>query len=217
MFNLYEALFLLAINDDKGTIMGSVSGYLRYGLAGAVLSELAMREKLTIDEKKRVILREGPLAGDSILDQVLEKMYASDRSRKVLAWVNRLGTGKLATSVADHLIEKSVLAREKKRFLWIIPYATYPQQNASAKYQIKCHLRAAILADETRDSHTIALLSLVRAVRMLDLVFTRDERKAATRQIAEIVKGDVFGEAVARALRDIEAAATIAATAAAAS
>ncbi|MBN1582383.1 MAG: GPP34 family phosphoprotein [Anaerolineae bacterium] len=217
MFNLEEALFLLAINDDKGTIMGSIADYLPYGLAGAVLSELAIREKFTIDEKKHVILREGLLTGDPILDQVLEQMYASNRPRKVQTWINRLGTGKLVGQVADRLIEQSVLRREKKRFLWIVPYSTYPQQNTSAKYQIKSHLREAILAGETRDSRTGALLSLVRATRMLDLVFTRDECKAATRRIKDSIKGEVFGEAVAQVLQEIESAATVVVTTAATS
>ncbi|MBN1580520.1 MAG: GPP34 family phosphoprotein [Anaerolineae bacterium] len=222
MFNLSEELFLLAINDAKGTLMGSASGYLRYGLAGAALSDLALREKLTIDEKKRIVLREGRLTGDALLDETIEHLQASTRTRKASGWINRLGTGKLVNCVADRLIEQGVLTREKRRFLWVISYATYPQQDAAGrrstvKYEVKQRLRAAILGGETPDARTLALLSLVSATRMLPLVFTPDERKVATRQIGGLVKEDVFGQAVAEVLQAIDAATVVAVTAAASS
>jgi hypothetical protein len=130
MLNLSEDLFLLAINDAKGTLVGSVSGYLRCGLAGAVLSDLALRERLAIDEKKRIVVREGPLTGDVLLDETVEQLQTWERARKATGWINRLGKRKLHSRVEDRLIEQGVLTRDKKRFLWVIPYATYPQQAA---------------------------------------------------------------------------------------
>jgi len=71
--------------------------------------------------------------------------------------------GKLVRRVADRLVEEGVLQREHKRFLWIIPYATYPQQDvsgrpATAKHEVKRRLRAGILGGETSDARTLALL-----------------------------------------------------------
>lgn len=222
MLTRSEELFLLAIQDAQGTLMGSVSGYLRYGLAGAILADLALREKIGLDEKKHISLRQGPLTGEPLLDEAIEQIRASNQEHKAAGWINRLGTAKLMNRVADRLIERGVLTREKKHFLWVIPYSTYPQQDAAgrpstAKYQVKQHLRAVTLGGESPDARSIALLSLVRATRMLNLVYTPDERKAAFRQVETLVKGDAFGQAVAEVLEAIDTATTVAVIAASSS
>jgi golgi phosphoprotein 3 len=74
----------------------------------------------------------------------------------------------------------------------VIPYSVYPQQNASAKYWIKHQLRAVVMANEKAETRTLILLSLLKACRLLNLVFTKDERKAAANQIDELVKGEVL-------------------------
>jgi|GEM_PF-4255314 len=46
MLNLAEELLLLALQDEKGTVLASAAGSLSYGLAGALLMELALRSRL---------------------------------------------------------------------------------------------------------------------------------------------------------------------------
>lgn len=160
MLTLYEELFLISIDDDKGTI------------------------------------------------------FASKKVRKAAYWVNALGEKKLPKRVANGLVAKGVLRLEERRYLWVIPYEAYPQQDASAKYWVKQHLRAVILGGETPDPHTIGLLSLLKACSMLNLVFTRDKRRAAGKKVNELVKGELFGAAVAETLDEIEMAAAAAVMAA---
>ena len=150
-------------------------------------------------------------------DDAIEQIRGSERTHKAKGWINRLSRDKLIQRVADRLIEQGVLTQEKKRFLWVIPYATYPQHDASghpstAKYEVKQRLRAAILGGETPDARTVALVSMVHATRMLNLIFTPDERKAANRQIEGLVQEDVFGQVVAEVLQEIDAATMIAIT-----
>jgi hypothetical protein len=83
-------------------------------------------------------------------------------------------------------------------------------QDASAKYWVKQHLREITLGGVAPESRELALLSLIDACRLLNLVFTKDERKAASRKVEELVKGEPFGEAVAKTLEEIEMAATVA-------
>ena len=55
----------------------------------------------------------------------------------------------------------------------------------------------------------MALLSLIDACRLLNLVFTKDERKAASKKVEDLVEGEPFGEAVAKTLEEIEMAAAL--------
>jgi hypothetical protein len=88
----------------------------------------------------------------------------------------------------------------------MIPHEVYPQQNASAKHWVKQHLRAVVLGGEEPDAHTVALLSLIKASRMINMIFTKGERKASDIKVEELVNGDAFDEAVAQTLDDIDAA-----------
>ena len=111
--------------------------------------------------------------------------------------------------MAERLAQRNVIAIEKKQYLWITPYEVYPQVDASAKYWVKQQLRGIVLAGQKAEAHDIALLSLLRACRLLRLVFTRDERKYAGKKVETLVTGEVFGEAVADFLAEIESAAAV--------
>jgi Golgi phosphoprotein 3 len=212
MLNLPEELFLLSISDDKGTVHSSAKDILGYGLAGALLADLALEGKLVLDEKKRLVVLDATPTGDSILDEALERIQDSPKKKNAQYWVDALSgkIKKFQKRMAEKLVEKGIVAVEERRLLWIIPYEAYPQQDASAKYWIKQSLRTLVLAGEKPEAHTLALLSLVKACRLLDFIFTRDERKAARKYIDQLLKSEVFGPAVTQVIEDIESAASAA-------
>jgi hypothetical protein len=212
-FNLPEKLFILSIDDDKGAIAPSVKDILRYGLAGAVLAELALAGKIQLERERLKLIDKIP-TGDPLFDEVLVKFAAEKKLHKPGRWVNEIGNRLIVKHVAGRLAERNVITIEKKRFSWTYPAIAYPQVDASTKYWVKAHLRAVILAGEKYDASDITLLSLLSACNLLRLVFTRDEHKAAKKKVQALVKGEVFGEAVMKLLADIEAAAASAAMAA---
>jgi len=215
MLNLAEELFLVALNDEKGVLAGSAASYLGYGLAGAVLADLAILGKIGLGEKSRLVILDATLTGDPLLDEALTVIAGSKKPKKLSYWVSNLNDKQLRKRVPARLVEKKVLQQEEKKLLWIIPYLAYPQEDASAKYWIKQHMRSMVFTAEPPEPRRVILLSLLKACQITNLVFTRDERKAAKRRIAELVKGEVFGEAVAKVIEEIEAAtaaAVIAAT-----
>jgi hypothetical protein len=218
MLNLAEELFLISINDEKGVVHSGVAQNLRYGLAGAVLADLTLLGKLGLDENRQVIVLDEVLTRDEILNEALSRIVRSNRPRRPSYWVSELAqqVKQFQSRLASGLATMGILRKEGLRFMWIIPYEIYPQQEASAKYWIKHRLREVVLANVTPDERTTVLLSLLRACRMLDLVFTKDERKAARHKIEHYGRNEVFGQAVAETLDAIEAAALAAIVAASA-
>jgi len=206
---LCEELLLVTIDDVKGAITSSVLDVLPYGLAGAVLAELALHGKIQLDDRKLVIIDDS-LLNQPLLDEIVLFLAQSKSPHKTAYWINKLAEWKLHKQALRSLVERGVLRQEEKRYLWVIPYDVYPQQDASAKYWLKTGLRAVVMAGEKAEPRTLILLSLLKACRMLNLVFTKDERKAAEFQIESLVKDEAFGEAVARTLDDIETAASYA-------
>ncbi len=205
MLNLAEELFLLALDDDEGWITASAQNTLRYGLAAALLADLALRGKIVIEER-RIKLLEATPTGDELLDWVLQRLSTAEKSFKVKHWINALGFRKLPRQVADRLVACGVLIEEDRRYAATVPYPAPDQSDIPAKYWIKQSLRSAVLTVGRPEQRSIVLLSLMQGCRLLNLIFTKDERKAAGRRVQELVEGESFGEAVSQTLRDIEAA-----------
>jgi len=208
MLSLYEEFFLISIDDDKGTVSLSASTVIAYGLAGAILAELALKGKLCLEDERLKVL-DGTPTGDEIMDEVLSSISQSDKPHKPIRWIRMMSGNKLPKRVANGLAAKNIIHIEQKRYLWVIPYLAYPMQDASAKYWVKQHMREMVLGGVAPESREVALLSLIDACRLLNLVFTKDERKAASKKVEDLIKNEPFGDAVAKTLEEIEMAATI--------
>jgi Golgi phosphoprotein 3 len=208
MLSLNEKFFLITIDDDKGKVTLSASTVISYGLAGAFLAELTLEGKLCLEDEKLVVL-DGTPTGDEIMDDVLAIIAESDKPRKPIRWIKTLSGKKLPRRVAKRLAAKNIIQIEKKRYLWMIPYEAYPIQDASAKYWVKQHLREIILGGVAPVSRDVVLLSLINACRLLNLVFTKDERKAALKKVEDLVKEEPFGDSIARTLKEIDMAAAV--------
>ena len=207
MLSLCEELLILSIEDGKGALTPFTSDVLRYGLAGAILADLALQEKVTL-EKSKLELVDLTSTGDAILDEVIALLAKESKPRKVSHWINSMGSKKITRRIINQLSDKGVLRSEEQRYSWVIPYEGNPLMNVSAKYWLKLRLRTIVLAGEEPELRMVLLLSLLRACRLLNLVVTRDERSEAARQVGELVKGETIGEAVAYVIKKIEKAAS---------
>jgi len=206
MLNLAEELFLLALDDDEGWVVESVLDTLRYGLAAALLADLALRGKIVITDRRVKLLDAAPVEGDELLDWALERIAAADKPLKVKHWINALGFRKLPKQIAGRLVAGGVMKEDDRRYVEMPRGAEPSQTTATAKYWVKQGLRSAVLTSAKAERRSIVLLSLARGCGLLNLVFTRDELKAASKRVQELVRDEDFGEAVAQTLRDIEAA-----------
>lgn len=213
MLQLAEQLFLLALNEGKGNV--SSSALLRYGLAGGLLADLALAGRISFADG-RVSVHDTEPTGDPALDAVLHALDEAGRERKLTYWLKELASRPFRDLPANRLVERGILRKEKKCFLWAASIETPPEEGAPIRYQIKRDLRAVVLAGQPPEPQQIVLLSLIRSCWMLNRVFTKDERKAATRRIRELIREDPIGQSIARALKEIEEAAAAAVTLAAA-
>jgi hypothetical protein len=209
-----EELALLAYDDDGGLEIGGQS--LDYGLAGAVLLELALAGRLEVREGRVSVIDPAP-TGDPVVDGALASIRADDKSRRPKEWVTRLAKN-IREPVLDGLVSRGVLRREEDRVLWVFPRTRYPAAHGvepPAETDARGRLVAAVLADGPVEPRTAALCALVRAVGLERKVFTDQPRAQVRNRLKEISRGDWAADAVRRAIEDVEAAitATIAVTA----
>jgi hypothetical protein len=206
MLNLPEELLLLALRDKKGTVISSASTALPYGLAGAVLLELTLADRVTFEDSK-IVLDDATPTGDDILDEGLERIKQSKKNRKPSYWVNKLsGIKKIKERLLDRLVHKGILRREEHRILRVIPSKRYPTVHGGPEKKLRDSIRAAILDGIEPEERTGILISLVSACSLVNEIFEKAERKAAQKRIKEIAKGEPIGKAVSETVAAVEIA-----------
>jgi hypothetical protein len=188
---LPEKLFLLSIDDYKGTAAKGIYGPVYYGLAGALLADLIFRCRLTLQEE-RLVIAENTLTGNDLLDETMRLIHNSNKVHKPSYWLNTLASKKLPKRIADQLVKYNILFMEEKQYLWVMPYTGTAKRNASVKYWLKQHLRAVVLAGEKPAPEDVILLSLIKTCTLLNLLFTREERKWALVRIEELGSEDLM-------------------------
>ena len=74
MLYLFEELFLLSLDEENGNILSFVKKPFAYGIAGAILSELVFQDKVQLNDKHRLVLKNADPIGDEILDEALHEL-----------------------------------------------------------------------------------------------------------------------------------------------
>ena len=131
--SLYEEILLLALRNEKGTV---ASGYSEHAVAGAVLAELLLDRRISVDDtgKQLVDLRNTHPTGDPIMDECLETMKAGKRRASLQAWVSRLaGIKGLRHKVARQLCDRGILRADEDKVLFIFTRKIYPEINPVAE------------------------------------------------------------------------------------
>jgi len=120
--SLAEELMLLALNEEKGTVLVAASVGLPYGLAGALLIDLEAAGLVRLEGKEVFAVPTGS-ARDELLDEALGAIRASKRTRTLGHWVNKIGRsgGKTKKRLLDRLASKGILKQEEHRLLLVFP------------------------------------------------------------------------------------------------
>ena len=214
--SLPEALLLLALGDEEGSVDIDHTTELPFGLAASVLLTLAARERVRHEDDLWKVSDDTP-TGDPALDPALHAMAASDEPRGTMHWLRTLpdaGDEDLKNRLLHHLVEKGVLEKKEKHFLGVFSYHRYPTEDPDPERRVREQVRRVVLEEESPDDRTLALIALMDACNLTDEVFDADERKEARDRLDELTEEQRVAHAVS-AVADETAAAVLTATTAA--
>lgn len=206
MLTVAESIALLALDDEKGTAGWQQNGELDYGLAGALLGELALRGCIEAQTNSVAVLDPAPF-GDPLLDEALALVAGSTKPQDAVHWVKECA-GKvkhLRDRVCEGLVEQGILHREEHTTLFVFHSTRYPASDPTPEEQLRAALRTVL--QEASDgappeTRMLLLISLARATGVLDNAFPKDERKAARKRAEAMTKDEPWGDAVAKAVRE---------------
>ena len=210
---LHEEVLLLALSDEKGTIIGGT--WLTLSLGGAVLSELLLREIAEVEtEGKKSFLKLAvkKRTGDEVLDLAIEKIRNAKRRATLETWVSRFsGIKEMRHIIARRLCKKNILREDEKQVLFFFTQRVYPERDHAAEKEIIARLKDAIFTNgNDADARTIVLLSLVNSGDLLKVIFDRKKLKERKSHIQNLVKGNTLGDATKSAIQSAQAAIMVA-------
>ena len=208
---LYQAVMLLALSEERGTMNGA---YVEYATAAALLSELLMHERIAIeaDNKNKVLVMDDSTTDDALLDEALGQIKSAKRQRKLQDWVQKLGQLKdLKHKVAQSLADAHIVAAEKEKVLWLFERRVYPELNPEPEQQIREAMRSAVMSDDEVEPRVAILVALANSAKLLPQVFTKQELKQRKKRIEQLEKGEKVSAAAKQAVAAIEAAVMVAA------
>src|SRR3954454_2133212 len=188
---LPDQLLLLALHDEKGSVIPAAAPVLNGVLIGASLMELALRGRL-YDNPDRTVSADPTPTGDVILDGIAARIAGATPPREPRFWVDRLSRDlpNLKDRLLERLVANGVLERRDQRILWAFPSRRFPLADATAEQQARDRIRAVILSGQEADQRTAALITLMRACNLVDEIFAPHERSQARRQLGELTSDE---------------------------
>lgn len=184
--NLIEKFLLIALDDDEGIFIADVN-HLHYGIAGALLIEMALAGKIELREDKLVLRGKKDHAHPMVNKAITA--FENEPDRKVGFWIDAFKSNgrEIKNQTINGLIKKGILRREKGKILWVIPYEKYPTENPVPENAVRAKIEDIIMEKAKPTSNDLMLLSLIDVCRLTREAF-RDNRayKAAHKRINEL-------------------------------
>jgi Golgi phosphoprotein 3 len=206
--HLHEEVLLLALDDEKGSVLGGTMW--RQAAGGAIVAELLLEGRIRATEEKKPKLEvvDATPLGDPVLDEVLAEMAEAKKLRKGADWVRRLGTrSKLKERIAAELVRKKVLRQEQGKILWIFDTTRYPERDGRPEKEVVARLKKAIFtATGEVAPRTVVLVALADASGLLKKIFEKSRLKERKERIKKLTEGQATGAMTREAIQAMQAA-----------
>lgn len=213
----HEHLMLLALRDDKGTLESKASMH-SFALGGALLAELSIHGRITIDDTKKAmvdVVDRRPL-GEPVLDDCLERVAIAKRRARASTWVQRFANLKrLRHRVAAGLCRQGILRDDEDTVLLVFTRKVYPTIDPRPERELLGRLRDAVFGDAPSIDPDVALVvTVANASDLLAVHFDKASLKRRKSRLEAIAEGDLVGAATKRAVQAAQQAAMAAVSAA---
>ena len=205
MLRFAEEIMLLLLDDEQEKFVRVPDWSMRYSLAGAVLMDLALEDRIDTDLDKLILVDGTPL-GDPVLDPVLADIDAARETHDARFWVERAANraDEIREAAIDRLVERGILERREDRLLWVFRSRRYPVIDGKAEREVKLRIMEVLFSDVIPTPRDVVIICLSDACGIFAELLSKRELRHVMPRIDLIRRMDLIGRAVTAAIRDIE-------------
>ena len=203
MLRFVEEITLLQLHDD-GRFAYVPNWSLHYALAGGVLMDLALENRIDTDLENLVLVDATPI-GDGLLDSTLAEIAAAE-GHNARFWVERTAENAYAIheEALSRLVAHGILERQDDQFLWVFRSRRYPAIDGKAVREVKLRIMEVLFSDAIPDPRDVVIICLADACGIFKELLSRRELTKASARIEQVRRLDLIGQAMSQAIRDIE-------------
>ena len=206
-----EELLLLLFDERADDLSISLpADRLHILLAGAVLMDLALEERIDTDLKRLMLVDPTPL-NDDLLDPVLADIARAPETSDTDTWVRRqaergeaIREGALARLTARGILETT----DSSTFFLSRRVSRARRYRLSADETVRDEVRLRIMrvlfSDDIPDPRDTVIICLAAAGGIFERILSRSELADVQDRIDLVKKLDLIGQSVARAVRAVE-------------
>ncbi len=204
MLRFAEEITLLLLNDGDGRFVRVPKWSLDYAIAGGVLMDLALENRIDTDIEKMILIDDTP-TGDALLDPTLADI-ASRRERTISFWLERTAdrADDIRNQTLSRLIDRGILEAQDDRFMWVFRSRRYPLIDGTAEREVKLRIMGVLFSDEIPSPRDVVIICLADACRIFNGLFSRRELENVSERIEQVRRLDLIGQALSKGIQDIE-------------
>ena len=204
MLRFVEEIVLLLLHDDDGSFVRVPSWSRDYAIAGSVLMDLAMENRIDTDLENLTLIDATPL-GDSLLDPTLAEIAAGEQ-HSARFWVEHTAArgAEIYEQTLARLVDHGILEQQEERFLWVFRSRRYPLIDGNVSREVKLRIMDVLFSEEIPDPRDVVIICLADACGLFKELLSRRELGLATTRIDQVRRLDLIGQAMSRAIGDIE-------------
>jgi hypothetical protein len=209
MLTCAEELLLLAHDEKSGHFANIQDLLMNTAIAGAVLMDLAILNRVDTDVSALVVLDRSP-TGEKLLDQALAALATLPAKTTTIDGLDLLRKqgATLERMAIARLIERGILRERDGRVLWVFETRRYPLIDGKELQEVKRRIADLLLSDDIPDPRDIVIIALAQACGLLRRVFSDSELRSAQARIDQIAKLDLIGQTMTNMMIELNAALT---------
>ncbi|MFD5414528.1 GOLPH3/VPS74 family protein [Streptomyces nojiriensis] len=202
---LAEEIMLLSLDDESGAARQRQAA--GWAVAGALLLELVLAERVSVSGKYLELRNTGP-TGEELLDgriRLMETWLRGRAKRRVTDWLTKDQPNAVGAAL-ERLTGRGLVVAQVHKVFGVFPQRRYPEADGTVERALRERLRDVVLGGAEPDARTAGLIALIHSAKMHRLAFPGRQPDEVTARTAEIAAGQWAAESVREAIRDMQAA-----------
>ena len=211
MLRSIEEILLLLIDEKRGDLIPLPAWTLSCTLAGALLMDLALENRIDTDPERLVLLDATPL-DDDLLDPVLADIAQVGATRDARFWVDRIAgkADEVREQALSRLAAHGILEVEEGGGVSFLPGVSrarrYPSLDREVQEDVQLRIMRVLFSDDIPEPRDAMIISLAEACGVFERLLSPAEISEAVRErIALLSRMDLIGRILAEAVRQSEA------------